>query len=193
MLAVVVGMNTIDDFLDGQHSIRLQDGPFAMQPLRFYRIQPWTFRGKQAREDTHSFACSLDLLIVIVDPVLYLVGGVPRGAVPDERPDALARRACRARRACDRSTAGTRRSRPKRDALSRSAKACSVATFVLGSRRRSRPAPWALSRFCQVPPGGGEAVAPPPKRAYSASQNDSTNEEISSPHLENRVPSPRGP
>src|ERR687891_2154574 len=70
-------------FLSGQLALRLHDGPFAVNPAGFNRIQPGAFDRQQAGDDTDpTFPLGSD--VVFPEPTLDLLADVPGGIVPDQ-------------------------------------------------------------------------------------------------------------
>jgi hypothetical protein len=65
----------------------------AVYPLGLYGVEPRALLRKQAAHDPHpSFASALlDPAVVLTQPAPELFGDVPRGVVPDEEQDLLAK------------------------------------------------------------------------------------------------------
>ena len=97
-LTAIVGIDPCFQFVRIQQPVRFRDGPLAMDPFRLNRIEPRTFAGQRADDETHPHRALLDLLIVLTDPVSHRVTTVPGGVVPDQaqRGEALRRELSRA-------------------------------------------------------------------------------------------------
>lgn len=84
--AFVVRMNALDDILRSQDPIGFADGTFAVKPLWLDRIQPRAFRGQFAGKNANP-TLLLHPLVVLTDPVLNVVAGVPGGLIPNKCPN----------------------------------------------------------------------------------------------------------
>src|SRR6516164_9162923 len=69
----------------GEQARWLDDGPFAMDPLRFNRVEPGGLDRQLAGEDADAASLLLDLVVVRPDPALDRPADVPGGVVPDEK------------------------------------------------------------------------------------------------------------
>jgi len=79
-----VGTDPFSQLLGSEQAIVLTDVAFAMHPFGLNRIEPGTLRGQQERQDAHTFAGLLDLLVVFSDPAANGLTFVPGGIIPDE-------------------------------------------------------------------------------------------------------------
>ncbi len=64
-----------------QLPVGLNDGPLAMDPMRFDGVQPGTLRRQEAREYTYSTGC-FSFSIVLADPSVDHRADVPGGIIP---------------------------------------------------------------------------------------------------------------
>lgn len=80
--------DTTDDLRRGQRTGRFDNGPLAMNPVRFNGVQPRAFHGQAAGEETHT-ALPLDALVVRPHPGADLTADVPGGVVPDHHEHPL--------------------------------------------------------------------------------------------------------
>ena len=76
-------MDPCFEFRGTQQAGWFRDGPLAMDPFRFNRVQPRTFARQWADDNAHPPSTALDLPIVLAQPVPYGLAAVPRGIVPD--------------------------------------------------------------------------------------------------------------
>lgn len=82
--------NSVSQILFRQSSVWLHNSALAVSPLRFNRIEPGTFDGQEADQDTNTLSRSFDSLIVFTDPGAHGFAGVPASIVPDHRQNRLA-------------------------------------------------------------------------------------------------------
>ena len=97
-LTAIVGIDPCFQFGGTQQPARFRDGPLAMHPFRFNRVEPRTFARQVADDNAHARGTPLDLLIMVAYPVLHGPAAVPGGVVPDQqqRGEALRGELCRA-------------------------------------------------------------------------------------------------
>src|SRR5262245_14599513 len=81
----IVGIDPCFQFSGTQQPVRFRDGPLAMDPFRFNRVEPRTFARQVADDDAHARGTPLDLLIVLTEPVPHGLVAGPRGIVPDQQ------------------------------------------------------------------------------------------------------------
>jgi hypothetical protein len=81
----IIGIDPCFQFVGTQQPVRFRDGPLAMDPFGFNRVEPRTFAGQVADDEAHPRGTPLDLLIVLTDPVPHGLAAVPRGIVPDQQ------------------------------------------------------------------------------------------------------------
>ena len=82
---VIVGIDPRFEFVGTQQPVWFRHRPLAMDPFRFYGVQPRAFAGQWADHNTHALGTPLDLLIVLTDPVPHGMTAVPGGIVPDQQ------------------------------------------------------------------------------------------------------------
>src|SRR5262247_2103187 len=73
----IVGIDPCFQFGGTQQPIRFRDGPLAMNPFRFNRVEPRTFARQVADDDAHARSPPLDLLIMVAYPGLHGPAAVP--------------------------------------------------------------------------------------------------------------------
>ena len=81
-LTVIVGIDTRFECVGTQQSVCFRHSPLAMDPLRRDRIEPRTFAGQLADDETYPRRTLLDLLIVLADPAPHRMTAVPDGSSP---------------------------------------------------------------------------------------------------------------
>src|SRR6266567_59601 len=74
---VIVGIDPRFEFVGTQQPVWFRHRPLAMDPFRFYGVQPRAFAGQLADHNTHALGTPLDLLIVLTDPVPHGMTAVP--------------------------------------------------------------------------------------------------------------------
>jgi hypothetical protein len=91
----IVCTDTHFQFCRAQEAIGFRDGPFAMDPLRLNRIQPWAFHRHPVGDKTHAALTCFHLLMVETDPRADRLTCLPRGVIPDAQQggDAVRRQA----------------------------------------------------------------------------------------------------
>src|SRR5215472_16404497 len=87
MGATEVSTDAVSDLVGAEQPGGLENGPLAMHPLGFDRVEPWTRDGQVARHDAHALPLLFDLAIVGADPGPHPFADLPGGVVPDEHPD----------------------------------------------------------------------------------------------------------
>src|SRR5215467_1864021 len=91
MGTTIIGTHALGQRVCGQQSVRLDYGPFAMDPFRLDRIQPGALRGQQAQHDPTTQLSRFDPAIVRTKKAAHSLTDVPRGVVPNQQQGPLAR------------------------------------------------------------------------------------------------------
>src|SRR5579872_679291 len=86
---VIVGTDPLSQFLGREQAIWLDDSPLPMDPLGFNRIEPRTLGRQKEGQNTHAFALSSDLLVVVANPGAHNLAVMPRGIIPNQQPGAF--------------------------------------------------------------------------------------------------------
>src|SRR6266849_8522745 len=81
-----MGTHTLSQLLRRKQSIGFHHGALAMHPLGLNGVEPGTFGGQKARQDTDALALSFHLGIVGADPCAHELAHMPGGVVPNEQP-----------------------------------------------------------------------------------------------------------
>jgi hypothetical protein len=84
-LTVIVGIDTRFEFIGTQQPVCFRHSPLALDPFRLDRIEPRTFAGQLADDETYPRRTLLDLLIVLADPAPHRMTAVPGGVIPDQQ------------------------------------------------------------------------------------------------------------
>src|SRR5215208_2695273 len=82
----------LGQFVGRQQPVGLDHPTLAVNPLRFYRVQPRTLLRQKAANDPDALAAPFDLSIVGGYPGAHLFAYVPAGVIPDKYPYFLAHR-----------------------------------------------------------------------------------------------------
>ena len=91
MLSAKVGTDTISEFLNGQEPGWLDDGTFAMCPMRFNGIEPGALGGQETGNDANALALLSCFSIMRAYPTTHHSTNVPGGIVPDHEQCLLTR------------------------------------------------------------------------------------------------------
>src|SRR3989442_923052 len=83
-LTAIVGIDSRFEFGCTQQAVWFRYGPLAMHPFRLNGVEPRTFAGQLAHDETHADRALLDLLIMLAHPALHGVTAMPGGVVPDQ-------------------------------------------------------------------------------------------------------------
>src|SRR5882724_5622488 len=84
-LTVIVGIDPRVEIVGTQPSVCCRHRPLAMDPFRLERIEPRTFAGPLADDETYPRRTRLDLLIVLADPAPHRMTAVPGGVIPAQQ------------------------------------------------------------------------------------------------------------
>ena len=83
-LTTIIGIDTRFEFVGTQQLVCFRHSPLAMDPFRLDRIEPRTFAGQRADDETHPHRAPLDLLIMLSEPPPHRLTAVPGGVIPDQ-------------------------------------------------------------------------------------------------------------
>lgn len=81
----IIGIDPRFEFGGTQQAVRFRYRTLPMDPFRFNRVEPRTFAGQVADDDTHAHRTALDPLIVLAYPVPHGLAAVPRSVIPDQQ------------------------------------------------------------------------------------------------------------
>ena len=84
-LTVIVGIDTHFEFVGTQQSVCFRHSPLAMDPFRLDRMEPRTFAGQRADDETYPRRPLLALWMVLVEPTPHGMTAVPGGVIPDQQ------------------------------------------------------------------------------------------------------------
>src|SRR4051794_12727559 len=87
-----VRTNAPGQLRSGKQAVGFDNGPLAMRPFRFDRVEPGAFRREAKGQNPYSFPALFDLLIVFSDPGPHALADMPGGIVPNQQPSTLALR-----------------------------------------------------------------------------------------------------
>src|SRR5215218_4246373 len=82
----------VGEFVRAEQAVKLHDPSLPMNPLRLNGVQPRALLREEATHDPHPLAAPFDPPVVPSEPSPDLFGDMPRGVVPDEEQNFLARR-----------------------------------------------------------------------------------------------------
>jgi hypothetical protein len=80
-----VGTDPFSQLVSGKPPIEFDHVALGMHPSGFNRIEPGTFGGQQEGQNTNTFACQLDLLIVSANPGANGLALMPGGIIGRSR------------------------------------------------------------------------------------------------------------
>src|SRR5215510_152430 len=90
MSAVESGTYSLGQFVHGQGTIRFENTTLGMEPLRFNGIEPGTLDGQRANQQANALSRTLDLLIMLTDPLSHSLTAMPGGIIPNQGQHMLA-------------------------------------------------------------------------------------------------------
>src|SRR5262245_15137172 len=85
MFAAIVGIDPLFEFCGTHQAVGFRNGSFPMDPCWFNGVEPRTFARQWADDDAYTHSPSLDLPIVLTQPVPYRLATVPGRIVPDQQ------------------------------------------------------------------------------------------------------------
>ncbi len=89
MSAAKTCTNTLGQLIRRQPAGGFSHSAFAVKPVRFNRVEPWTLGRQATTYDAHSLSCLLDLGIVFTQPLTHLATDMPGGVIPDQQQGLL--------------------------------------------------------------------------------------------------------
>src|SRR5262245_41503133 len=84
-LTTIVGIDPRFEFGGTEQPVWFRDGPLPMDPFWFNGVEPRTFAGQMADDDTQAHGSLLDLLIVLTRPGPHGLAACRRGIGPDQQ------------------------------------------------------------------------------------------------------------
>lgn len=84
--------NAFSQLFGGKQAIGFHENLLCMHPLGLDRVEPGTFGRQKERQDAHPFTLLPHLTVMLSDPGLHDLAGMPGGIVPDEQPGGFALR-----------------------------------------------------------------------------------------------------